>query len=244
MTETLPKLEPGKALYVQIAEAIADYIQAGDLPKGHRLPSQSELMARYNVSQATVRQALLNLSNRGLVRAEQGRGVFVDEPRITSAIGDLGVLTKAHGDQANIAYEMVSTDLLFPPERVADLLEIQVETQIARVRRILRADLRLIGLETSNIPLDVMQIIGRTDLETRDLRAAVSDHPDFRITKSQIKLAAGFITDFDADALGVSNDTIILQREETQIAENNRPVLMQRTILLAAQIEMVTEVAR
>lgn len=240
-SKTLPGLRPGKALYAQLADAIARHMQENNLPKGHKLPSQSELMASYGVSQATVRQALLNLSNRGLVRAEQGRGVFVDEPRIKCAIGDFSLLTKANGDSARVNFEYLGSELIFAPERVADMLGISTDDQMTRIRRKISADMRLIGLETSNMPLSTMQVFSKHDLEERDIRAVLYDHPQMRICRTELKIGASLITDFDRDTLSLSSDTIVLQREETHFAKTGSAVLMQRTVLLAAQIDLVTE---
>lgn len=238
---SLPELQPGKALYAQLADAIALHMKENNLPKGHRLPSQSELMASYGVSQATVRQALLNLSNRGLVRAEQGRGVFVDEPRIKCAIGDFSLLTKANGDTARVNFEYLSSELLFAPERVAGMLGLNTDDQITRIRRKISADMRLIGLETSNMPLSTMQVFSKQHLEERDVRAVLNDHPDLRICRTDLKIGANLISDFDRDTLTLSSDTIVLQREETHFAQNGSAVLMQRTVLLAAQVDLIAE---
>jgi GntR family transcriptional regulator len=47
---------------------------------GDRLPSEAELAGEYEVNRLTVRQALADLSRRGLVQASQGRGTFVTHP--------------------------------------------------------------------------------------------------------------------------------------------------------------------
>jgi DNA-binding LacI/PurR family transcriptional regulator len=52
-------------------------IRVGRLPLGSKLPSQAELVSRYQVSVNTVRQSLVNLERRGIIRTEQGRGSFV-----------------------------------------------------------------------------------------------------------------------------------------------------------------------
>ena len=67
----------GSALWHQIGEILAADIAAGTLAAGEKLPTEPELMQRFGVSRFTVRQALGHLEQRGLVRAEQGRGTFV-----------------------------------------------------------------------------------------------------------------------------------------------------------------------
>jgi GntR family phosphonate transport system transcriptional regulator len=54
-------------------------IRAGMLGPGDQLASESELSERFGVNRHTVRTALANLASVGLVRAQQGRGVFVED---------------------------------------------------------------------------------------------------------------------------------------------------------------------
>lgn len=79
--QTLPRPERSTApLYRQIEQALRSRIESGELRPGDRLPSVNELRRHYGgINHLTVRQALKNLSDDGLVRAEQGRGTFVQQ---------------------------------------------------------------------------------------------------------------------------------------------------------------------
>lgn len=63
----------------QVVQAIQNYVIRNDLENGDRLPSEREFAQTLNVGTRSVREALKNLEARGMVRIEQGRGVFLDE---------------------------------------------------------------------------------------------------------------------------------------------------------------------
>jgi GntR family phosphonate transport system transcriptional regulator len=67
----------GTTLWHQIGEVLANEIETGVLRPGEQLPIEPMLMARFDVSRSTIRQAIAHLDARGLVRAQQGRGTFV-----------------------------------------------------------------------------------------------------------------------------------------------------------------------
>ena len=69
--------ESPQPLYLRVYRLIADEIASGSLGPGDRLPSERDLTERLGVSRATVRRALGELANDGLVEASAGRGSFV-----------------------------------------------------------------------------------------------------------------------------------------------------------------------
>jgi GntR family transcriptional regulator len=67
----------------QVANDILASIEAGNLarPKDGLLPSEAELSQRYNVSRATVREALSRLEQRGVILRRHGVGTFLNSQR-------------------------------------------------------------------------------------------------------------------------------------------------------------------
>jgi GntR family transcriptional regulator len=70
----------GEPLHAQLRQTILEAIEAGRWRPGDRLPSESDLCRRFDISRTTVRQALTMLELEGALRREQGRGTFVAEP--------------------------------------------------------------------------------------------------------------------------------------------------------------------
>ncbi len=69
--------------YEQIADTLRAEIDAGQLSRGDRLPSEAALAERFRVSLPTIRQALSVIQAEGLVEKRHGRGNFVRQPRTT-----------------------------------------------------------------------------------------------------------------------------------------------------------------
>lgn len=64
-------VQPVRA-YQRIVEQVEAAVLAGDLIAGESLPSERELMRQFEVSRATIREALRVLESRGLVRSRPG----------------------------------------------------------------------------------------------------------------------------------------------------------------------------
>ena len=65
-------------LYRQLKEILEERIRQGRFRPGERLPAERELCRQFGVSRITVRQALDELANEGLLYRHQGSGTFVN----------------------------------------------------------------------------------------------------------------------------------------------------------------------
>jgi len=77
----------GVALWRQIQQSIQRDITEDVFKPGDRLPTEFELAAQFGVNRHTVRRALAELEDKGLLRVEQGRGTFVREHVIDYQVG-------------------------------------------------------------------------------------------------------------------------------------------------------------
>lgn len=77
-------------MYRRIAEDLRGKVQSGKLAPGGRLPTETELMKRYQASRNTIRDAIKLLTTRRLVETRPGQGTFVTpeiHPFVTTLTG-------------------------------------------------------------------------------------------------------------------------------------------------------------
>jgi DNA-binding GntR family transcriptional regulator len=65
------------SVWSQVAADLEADITSGVLTSGARLPAEPELAEVYGVSRITVRRAVRDLADRGLVVVSRGRGTYV-----------------------------------------------------------------------------------------------------------------------------------------------------------------------
>src|ERR1700758_5029007 len=76
-------------LYERVESVLAGDIADGSLPPETQLPSEDGLIDRFKVSRTTVRKAIQNLVERGLVEVRRGKGTFVTQPKISQELTEL-----------------------------------------------------------------------------------------------------------------------------------------------------------
>lgn len=71
-----------RGLVSEIVVSLASDIREGRLLPGQKLPTESELVGRFDVSRTVVREAISRLQASGLVETRHGIGTFVIEPPV------------------------------------------------------------------------------------------------------------------------------------------------------------------
>ncbi|MZE72123.1 winged helix-turn-helix domain-containing protein, partial [Streptomyces sp. SID5789] len=74
-------------LYAQVAARLMDDITAGGSRAGDRLPSERVLAERYAVSRVTMRSALADLADRGVIESSPARGWFLTSTGTSTGAG-------------------------------------------------------------------------------------------------------------------------------------------------------------
>ncbi|MFJ2477138.1 GntR family transcriptional regulator [Streptomyces sp. NPDC087659] len=67
-------------VYVRVADQVEEEIRSGQLPYGARLPNERAMGEMYGVAPGTVRRAVRELRDRGLVQTLPNKGTFVLRP--------------------------------------------------------------------------------------------------------------------------------------------------------------------
>ena len=74
-------------IWKAISDELKAHIAEGRHASGAQLPTEAQLAARFGVNRHTVRRALADLAEQGLVRSRRGLGVFVVGPPTDYSIG-------------------------------------------------------------------------------------------------------------------------------------------------------------
>ena len=77
-----------KPLYLQVEERLRANIESGAWGPGEQVPGEQILCKQLGVSRVTLRHALSNLVNEGLMVKEHGRGTFVADKENATVASD------------------------------------------------------------------------------------------------------------------------------------------------------------
>ncbi len=140
-------------LYHQVANDIRDRIASGAWEPGRQIPTEPELSNLYGASRITIRQALANLSQEGLISRQRGRGSFVRDARIIARPSRLTSFTAEMRAKGVVTSSRVLSFEVAPADdAVAARLGLPLASSTLRLERLRFGDGEPIGVQTSTLP--------------------------------------------------------------------------------------------
>ena len=187
----------------EIVSQIFQLVQDGALKPGDRLPAERELAQQFNVSRASVREAMRLLDMKRLVVIRPGAGTFITEDTSEAILQAFSSLLDGEEDTAGDVFEM---RLLLEP-RIASLsAQRATDLDVSLMKEILDAQDAEIAAGGTGVEFDT------------EFHFAIA-----RATKNSALVAA---TQAISDILTKSRELAILSRERSLISlQSHRQIL-------------------
>jgi DNA-binding GntR family transcriptional regulator len=145
-------------LYFQIAQRIEKAILNGDLPAGSRLENEVSLGERLGLSRPTVRRAIQDLVDKGLLVRRRGIGTQVVHGQVTRGVE----LTSLYEDLSRsgqkpstkiLEYKVTKAD-----SKMAEKLGVEIGSDVLYMRRLRAADNVAVSIMENWLPAEFIDI--------------------------------------------------------------------------------------
>jgi GntR family transcriptional regulator len=232
-------------LYSRVETVLAADIAGGTLPPGSQLPPEEGLIQRFKVSRTTVRKAIQNLIERGLVEVRRGKGTFVTQPRITQELTELtGFVEDMQVLGRSATARLLDKRVLAADQIVAHHLALAPGTLVVRLRRVRLADGVAMSFDETYLPRDIGEKVVDDDLEAEPVFALLEDKYDTPLVEAEYKLEAAAADPVAAQALQVPTGSPVFVIERTSYTTGNRPIDYERLHYRGDLVRFVTRLAR
>jgi GntR family transcriptional regulator len=212
---------PARPLYSVIASEAQELIASGQWRDGDRLPPERELCGRFDVSRATLRQALAELEDRGLVTRHQGRGTFVSKPRAQLPI--VGVFSIRDAMEAlglRMTTRVLSVERVEADRELATDLACLPGDAVVFIERLRIGDGEPMVLDTAHLRADLFPGLEEIDLEQRSLYDVLESDYGRSVAEASETLEPVILTPRECRLLEVpAHTTALLTRRITSDAE-------------------------
>jgi GntR family transcriptional regulator len=231
---------PG-ARYRGIAADLAAKIRAGHYAPGEALPSQRELSAAYGVTLMTLRQALRQLSDDGLIDQQPGRGTFVAPPHLAYQLGALRSLADDLKKQGHdVRTTVLARTLRRAPATVAAQLRVLPGDTALRLERLREFGGRAAIHQVSWIRQPYAGRVRDHDFGAVSLYGALAD-AGVAVAKATETIRPGALTAATARHLGEPAGSPVFTSVRITYTLDGTAVVADRATILGSMMEIRAE---
>lgn len=249
MTRTAKSTRPasassrgGIALWRSVADEIERLIARGDFASGARLPGEIEIAGRFGVNRHTVRRAIADLADRGLVRPERGSGTYVETPRIPYPIRSRTRFSEIVGGVGREAGGRLIESGEQPADRnIARRLGIEAGAPVVRLELLRHADKTPLCVGTSWLAVHRFPELAKVYAAKRSMTRTLAHFGigDFRRVSTRVAAALADLS--DALRLELRPGSPLLVVDSVDADERGRPLLTTRARFAAERVELLIE---
>ena len=217
--------------YLQLKEDLIAEIVRGAYKPHDRLPSQRELGEEYGLSHMTVRRAINELISEGVIYAQQGRGLFVAEPKQEAELGPLYSFTEDMALRGMKASSRVlEASIVSASTMLANTLQVVIGAPLFYLQRLRLADDEPMALQTAYLPQARCPGLLEHDLNDRSLYQLLRTHYQLNLADSQTAVGADLASETEAERLRLRLPAALLVTEQITYLDNGKPIEFVRSV--------------
>ncbi len=211
--------------YHQIEAILREKIAQNELRVGDRLPTEDKLREMFEVSRATVRRAIQDLENEGIVVRRAGRGTYVSgaatpmtELKMSCFLEDLIAL----GIPARVT--VLGVDVVEPAAPVAEALKVTSDDKVFGFRRVTTIDDEPFSMTSTFLPVRIGEALHEEDLVSQNFLKALASRCGVSIGEADQTIEAVLADASQANQLGVNAGAALLLVSRIVYSRSGEPL--------------------
>ncbi len=227
-------------LYVRLRKRLEQSIEAGVLAESAPLPGEREMAHLTGLSRVTVRRALQDLVERGIIVQRQGSGSFVADgtPRVEQSLSLLTSFTEDMTRRGlDSTSEWLERGIHRPSPEEVMALALSSGEEVARLSRLRMANHRPMAIEHAALPVDILPHPEGVTSSLYDVLERDGNRP----VRAMQRISAINLEANDAAVLGVEPGVAGLRIVRTSFLSNRRVVEFTRSVYRGDAYDFVAE---
>ncbi|MCH3943780.1 MAG: GntR family transcriptional regulator [Atopobiaceae bacterium] len=216
--------------YKEVVKGLQEGIERGDFKATGQLPTIAALCKDYGVSKITIKKAMDDLEQMGLISRRRGSGTFVKNGaakpvarsglEMSQQMSGFNAEHSARGEKVeSVVYDFSVTT---PPEKVARLLGMEPDEFAYHICRVRLADEVAYAIEYTYMPIKVIPDLRLKHVEA-SIYAYVEDELGLKIASAHRTVRASLPTAEECERLGVGQHEPLLEVEQIGYLDDGIP---------------------
>lgn len=231
-------------IYYQLEEYIRSVIEDGTLMPGDTVPSERELSEKYNISRMTIRQAITNLVNEGLLIRIKGKGTFVAETKIEQSLSKLTGFSEDMRLRGMVPSNEIKEFKVIPAtSKESKELQINTGDQIYYISRLRLADGQPMAHEVLYLPFNKLPNLTKEKVRT-SFYEYIENEVGLKIARARQTIEPSLSYEMESKLLGIEVKSPVLLMIRNSYLSDGTPLEYVRSVYRGDRYKFVTELTR
>jgi len=232
-------------MYYQIMSQLREKIAEGEYPVNSSLPPERELVETYHVSRMTIRQAISELVNEGILVRRKGIGTFVAPPKLEQTLSSLTSFTEDMAQRGMKAgARIISFKEKTPDPTERKILNVGADEKVIEFVRLRLADEEPMALETTTLIASICPGLQRENLENQSLYQLLTERWGVEMEHATQSLEPILAPPYEASLLHVAVGSPLLLMHRTTYDEDGRVFEHVKSLYRGDRYKFVTDLYR
>ncbi len=192
-------------LYLQVKSMLEKKINSKEWASGAQIPTEKELASQFGVSSITVKRAVIDLVNEGLLYRKRGKGTFVissvPEKEINSSV------FFASGQNETTIHKLLNYKIEKSDLTVAKVLEIELGEEVINIQRLGIEDGEPMSIEYTYLPKRIYSGNFIDGVENELIYNIIKKKYNLELSKAKNYFSGTIANPSDAKLLNISKNT-------------------------------------
>ncbi|OJH20722.1 GntR family transcriptional regulator [Heyndrickxia sp. FSL K6-6286] len=219
-------------LYHQVKDYLEEKIISGEWEPGFQLPTEKELSSQFQVSSITVKRAIHDLVNKGVLYRQRAKGTFVSK-REDKDIYQLVSLRNEADESKHHPHKSLSFKEEEAGVKIGKMLDINAKEKVYKIHRLKIEEETPVGIEYTYIPSSLFPGLTETMIEDDLFYNVFTNKYGLKLEKAKIFFSTIIADEYEAALLNIpkGEQLFVLERfthtEDQQIIEYSRFIIRQ-----------------
>ena len=224
MKNTRLDSEIARPLYLQLRDKLLGMINEGAYVPHERLPSERKLAKQYRLSRATVRQALAELLQKGVIYSRVGKGTYVSELH-RWRLGSLFGFNESILAQDKIPSSEILENKIIPAiDENASRLQIFPGDELVYLARLRKADGVPIVVESAMLPHELCPGLLAYIDEGASIYSLLETIYDLQVITAEVSLFPDLASKEEAERLLLKKPAVVFRMEQLSFLKDGRAI--------------------
>ncbi|WP_404330242.1 GntR family transcriptional regulator [Mesobacillus maritimus] len=230
-------------LYDQVKIRIKEMIATGELAPGTKLPNEKELCDTFETSRITIRRALKELENEGVIEIIHGKGTFVKSIKQQLHILNLKGFTEglAIGEQ-HFTKEVLVKKVETADEELMEIFKRNEPFEVLKLIRLIKDENALFSVDYAYLPTDIYPGISEKVKDNVSTFKLIHDVYGIKFRKAKKDIEVTKPTQEVSTLLEIAKVEPVIQIRKVISEENDVPVHYSKYYLKAESVNFFIDI--